>query len=60
MQVKGVNEIKEFDFNTFGSRGKLYYESYFYVCAVGGVMGDSPQLVLDVPQGTAVIFQKKV
>lgn len=62
VQVKGVNEIKEFEFNTFGTRGKLYYESYFYVCAGGGGVrgGESPQLVLDVPQGTAVIFQQKV
>ena len=66
LQVKGVDEIKEFDFNTFGPRGKLYYESYFYVCAVGTGDGDGrrgaghSQLVLDVPQGTAVIFQRKV
>lgn len=69
LQVKGVDEIKEFDFNTFGTRGKLYYESYFYVCAVGTCSpidrggtqeARSSELVLDVPQGTAVIFQKKV
>ena len=77
LQVKGVDELKEFDFNTFGTRGKLYYESYFYVSAVStfpeGVnetvspglpyqrrSGESKELVLDVPQGTAVIFKKKV
>ena len=83
LQIKGVDDFKEFDFNTFGTRGKLYYESYFYVSAIGTFSEErggpvvqsrlSPsfstthqrkstvhqELVLDVPQGTAVIFQRK-
>ena len=34
LQVKGSQEIKEFDLNTFGPKGKLYYESYIYLAAV--------------------------
>jgi len=34
VQVKGSQEVKEFDLNTFGPLGKLYYESYFYIAAV--------------------------
>ena len=72
-QVQGSHEVKEFDMESFGERGKLYYESYFYIAALAtfpdGGSGlavshthQSPgnELVLDVPQGTAVIFQRKV
>ena len=33
VQVKGSRESQELDFETFGARGKLYYESYFYITA---------------------------
>lgn len=33
VHVKGSRESQELDFETFGSRGKLYYESYFYITA---------------------------
>ena len=33
LQVKGSRESQELDFETFGARGKLYYESYFYIAA---------------------------
>lgn len=81
LQVKGVEEIKEFDFNIFGTRGNLYYESYFYISATGTLDKDESmsldqasetisnlshrkisqdkELVLGVPQGSAVIFQRK-
>ena len=68
LQVQGNQEVKEFDLESFGERGKLYYERYFYIAASATFPGLSPgdeslpssQLVLDVPQGTAVIFQRKV
>ena len=64
--------MKEFDLETFEERGKLYYERYFYIAASatfpgrrcgllpGTQEGPPSELVLDVPQGTAVIFQKRV
>ena len=33
VHVKGSRESQELDFKMFGSRGKLYYESYFYIMA---------------------------
>ena len=33
VQVKGSQDSKEFDFESFGTRGKLYYERYCYIAA---------------------------
>ena len=33
VNVKRSRDSQELDFETFGSRGKLYYESYFYITA---------------------------
>ena len=70
--MQGSHEVKEFDMESFGERGKLYYERYFYIAASATFPGrgrdllpsnqtmSASELVLDVPQGTAVIFQRKV
>ena len=34
LQIKGSQEVKEFDLNTFGPQGKMYYERYFYITAI--------------------------
>ena len=69
VQIKGGSEARQFDLNTFGHQGKVYYESFFYIVAVQSTtidQSDLPEsqreaeLVLDVPQGTAVILTKKV
>lgn len=72
LQVQGTQEEKEFDLESFGERGRLYYERYFYIAAsatfpgrgcgplLGNQGGPASELVLDVPQGTAVIFWRKV
>ena len=40
IEVKGAKECKEFDFERFGPRGKLYYECYFYITAVATFHSD--------------------
>lgn len=65
--MKTSSEPRYFDLETVGSKGKVYYESYFYIVATGtatrrsekGVVIEE-ELVLDVPQGKAVILTKKV
>ena len=67
-QVQGSHEEREFDLERLGERGMLYYERYFYIAAsatfLRGSWPDEEEmmrdLVLDVPQGTAVILKKKV
>ena len=34
IQPASTAKSKEFDFDSFGPRGKLYYDSYFYIAAV--------------------------
>lgn len=34
LQPASTTKSKEFDFESFGPRGKLYYDSYFYIAAV--------------------------
>ena len=66
VHVKTGIEPRCFDFESVGSKGKVYYESYFYIVAMGtretfGIESISEEdLVLDVPQGKAVILTKKV
>ena len=72
-QVQGSHEEREFDLERLGERGMLYYERYFYIAASATFLRGSSwpddrdeeeeeatRLVLDVPQGTAVILMKKV
>lgn len=70
--MQGSREEREFDLERLGERGMLYYERYFYIAAsatfsdkgqslMAAKEGDTArELVLDVPQGTAVILQRKV
>lgn len=65
--VKGGNEPRQFDLDSFGPQGKVYYESYFCMVIKEEGENDSPQrqlakveFALDVPQGKAVILTKKV
>ena len=69
VQIKGGSEARQFDLNTFGHQGKVYYESFFYIVAMQSTATDQSdlpesqrgvELVLDVPQGTAVILTRKV
>ena len=66
LRVKAGSEPRCFDLESFGTKGKVYYESYFYIVAMGtrkelpvGVV-DRDEFVLDVPQGKAVILSRKV
>ncbi len=63
VHVKTGLEPRCFDFESVGSKGKVYYESYFYIVAMGTKRmesGTEEDLVLDVPQGKAVIITNKV
>lgn len=69
IHIKGVSEPRQFNLSTFGPQGKVYYESYFYIVAVGTKTDQSHlpesqqingELVLDVPQGRAVLLTRKV
>ena len=62
VQLKNGSESRQFDLGAFGSQGKVYYESYFYIVATetNDQSENQKSLVLDVPQGKAVILTRKV
>lgn len=69
LHVKEVSEPRPFDLSNFGPQGKVYYENYFYIVAMETKTDQSHlpesqrlegELVLDVPQGRAVILTRKV
>ena len=60
IHISGISEPRQFDLNNFGPQGKVYYESYFYIVAMETGTQINEELVLDVPQGKAVILTKKV
>lgn len=66
VHVKTGSESRCFDMETVGSKGKVYYESYFYIVAMetrqslSGAGSLTEPLVLDVPQGKAVLLNRKV
>lgn len=69
LHIKDVSEPRPFELSSFGPQGKLYYESYFYIVAMDTKTDQSHlpeshrlegELVLDVPQGRAVILTRKV
>uniref|UniRef100_A0A1X7TNH4 Vacuolar protein sorting-associated protein 13 VPS13 adaptor binding domain-containing protein n=1 Tax=Amphimedon queenslandica TaxID=400682 RepID=A0A1X7TNH4_AMPQE len=68
LHIKDVSEPRPFDLSSFGPQGKVYYESYFYIVAMDTKTDQSHlpeshrlegELVLDVPQGRAVLLTRK-